>query len=406
MIAADARLDRIFNYHRVRWEYDLMNLRLNQDLQRRVCIFSQRAMRQDVSRCSGFEFEDVVLELEGGKLVFPNWRGTGALNFRARRWMSKRTDMFRFMPSGADKLPLSENFDLFGCFVQKPVELLTLDAIPNWRKRSKLAVCILEEIWGTNIAEFRPLVRTLSQFDLITSAFASSCEELSLLTGRPVIHLPGAVDLKRFTPKVQSERVIDVYYLGRKRSDLHLELMRAVNMRGGFYLYDSATRPPIAADHVAHRDLLASLVQHSKLFVVDYAKIGHTDQSEGQLSWGPRHVEGIGGGAVQIGYAPDSEDYKRNFDWPEAIFRLSEEPVEAAAAVGRLLDDPQELERMRSANFAHVTKKHDWVHRWELILDFFGLPHTEKMMQRRADLVRLPEPVQSDHVSKIVSKPK
>lgn len=368
-----------------------MNSRLSKSTKRRVCIFSQRAMRNDVSRCSGFEFEDVVAEMEDASVVYPSWRGTGAPNFRARRWMSKRTDMFKFVPSGVEKHPLSEDFDIFGCFVQKPVELLTLDAIPNWRKRSKMAVCILEEIWSKNIAEFKPLVKSLSQFDLITSAFASSCEELSLLTERPVIHLPGAVDLKRFAPTIPSKRVIDVYYLGRKRNDLHLELMKAVSARGGFYLYDSATKPPVTSDHVAHRNLFANLVQHSKLFVVDYAKIGHMDQSDGQLSWGPRHVEGIGGGAIQIGYAPDSEDYMRNFDWPEAIFRLPENPAEAAAAVGRLLDDSQELDRMRSENFAHAAMKHDWLHRWELILDYFGLPSTEKQERRRLDLMNITE---------------
>lgn len=372
-----------------------MNSALNHILPRRVCIFSQRAMRQDVSRCSGFEFEDVVAELEDSQIVSAKWRGTGVLNFRARRWMSKRTDLFRFMPSGTEKQPLSEDFDIFGCFVQKPVELLALDAIPNWRERSKLAVCVLEEVWGSNIAEFKPLIRALSRFDLITSAFANSCEELSQVTGRPVIHLPGAVDVKRFVRETPSERVIDVYYLGRKRNDLHAELLPMISARGGFYLYDSATKPPIAADHVVHRNLLASLVQHAKLFVVDYAKIGHTDQSAGQLSWGPRHVEGMGGGAVQIGYAPDSEDYKRNFDWPEAIFSLPEDPAEAAAEVGRLLDNPDEIDRRRAANFAHVALKHDWLHRWQLILDHFGMPHTEKMEHRRSSLVNISENLSS-----------
>lgn len=371
-----------------------MDTELKQASKRRVCIFSQRAIRQDVSRCSGFEFEDVVAELENGIIATAKWRPSQSLvsyRYRARRWMSKRTDLFCYMPSGTKKQPLTEDFDIFGCFVQKPEELLTLDAIPNWRERSKFAVCVLEEVWDANLTELAPLVRSLSRFDLITSAFASVCENMSRVTGRPVIHLPGAVDIKRFTPETSTARVIDVYYLGRKRSDLHQELTQMLNARADFYLYDSATKMPIVADHVVHRDLLASLVQRSKLFIVDYAKLGHADQASGQISWGPRYVEGMAGGALSIGYAPDSEDFLQNFDWPEAVFRLPAEPTEAAAAVGRLLDNPEELDRMRSANFSQVALKHDWLHRWELILDHFGLPHTEKMAVRRLDLAKISE---------------
>jgi len=353
---------------------------------RRVCIFSQRAMRQDVSRCSGFEFEDVISGIENSGLVVPRMRSDLPLGFRARRWASKRSDLFRFVPSGARHGVLGENFDLFGCFVQKPVELLVLDAVPDWRARSRLAVCVLEEVWGTNIDEFRPLIRSLSQFDLITSAFASSCEALAEMTGRPVIHMPGAADLKRFAPSAPVDRVIDFYSIGRRRGDLHEEIKKLVSDRRGFYLYDSATKPPIAADHRVHRDLLASLVQRSKLFFVDQAKIGHSDQSKGQISWGPRHVEGMAGGAVQVGYAPVSEDYDRFFDWPEAVYRLPEDPAKAAGEIAMLLDDEPELKRRSDISLGHALCKHDWVHRWALILDHFELPHTDAMMRRRREL--------------------
>ena len=99
----------------------------------------------------------------------------------------------------------------------------------------------------------------------------------------------------------------------------------------------------------------------------------------------------MAGGALSIGYAPDSEEFRQNFDWPEAVVRLPEEPAEAAAAVGRLLDNPGELDRMRSVNLSQVAIKHDWLHRWELILNHFGLPHTEEMVARRQDLVKISE---------------
>ncbi|NNU80313.1 glycosyltransferase family 1 protein [Halovulum dunhuangense] len=357
---------------------------------RRVAIFSQRAIRRDVSRCSGYEFEDVVTALEGARLHIAERPPSREILMRARRWSSKRTRLFEWVPSGAVRAPLGEDVDLFGCFVQKPVELLALDAVPDWRARSRLAFCVLEELWLTTIDDFRPLVASLGRFDLIACAFESSCARVAELTGRPVIHLPGAADLLRFAPPIAPpERVIDLHYMGRRRPELHAQVKAVLDARRRFYLYDSAALPPVVEDHVLHRELLASLIQRARLFMVDYGKIGHADQRRGQLIWGPRHVEGMAGGAVQVGYAPDSPDYHRHFDWPEAVERLPEHPTEAARAIMALLEDPQEQERRRRVNLVHALGRHDWLHRWALILGHFGLPETQAMTRRRERLTAL-----------------
>lgn len=357
---------------------------------RRICIFSQRAIRQDVSRCSGYEFEDIVAGLEQARFAIPERAGDASPRYRAKRFLARRSPLFALARSGARAAPLDGRYDLFGAFLQKPVELLELDAVPDWRQRSRFAFCVLEELWDVTIDQYRPLLKSLDRFDLITCAFADSCAPLAELTGRPVIHLPGAADLLRFAPRaMETERVIDVYYMGRRRPALHEAIREALRARNGFYLHDSATRPPTAADHRLHRDLLADLVRRSKLFMVDYGKIGHADQKRGQIIWGPRHVEGMAGGAQQAGYAPDSADYHAHFDWPEAILRLPEDAAEAAAQILRLIDDPAELDRRRRINLRHALSRHDWLHRWEMVLNHFGLPETAAMAARRADLAAL-----------------
>lgn len=357
---------------------------------RKVCVFSQRAIRRDVSRCSGYEFEDVVGRIEDAELIVGQRPRSRETMYRGRRWLSKRTALFRHMPSGAVRSPLARDCDLFGCFVQKPVELLSIDAVPNWRRRSEMAFCVLEELWHTNIDDFGPLVKSLSEFDLIACAFESSCERLADLTGRPVVHLPGAADLLAFAPDdIDAPRPIDVYYMGRRRPALHEALKPALEARGGFYLYDSAGSPPIAQDNVTHRELLASLVCRSKIFIVDYGKVGHADQRSGQIIWGPRHVEGLAGGAIQAGYAPDTADYHAHFDWPEAVERLSEDPETAVAQILALLDNPAEMRRRRRINLAKAADRHDWLHRWDLITGHFGLPETAESARRRAALQQL-----------------
>ncbi|MEM8787556.1 MAG: glycosyltransferase [Pseudomonadota bacterium] len=356
---------------------------------RQVAIFSQRAIRTDVSRCSGYEFEDVIGELEPVHLIVGQRPAARETLYRARRWTAKRSGLFERIPSGTKAAPIGRDVDLFGCMIQKPVELLALDAVSDWQRRAKFSFCLLEELWWVNFEEYPALIKSLDKFDMIACAFESSCERVSKLTGRPAVHVPGAADLMRFMPEdLNRDRRIELYYMGRKRDALHAALQPMLRDRGAFYLYDSATRPPIAADHVVHRDLLASLINQSLLFMVDYGKLGSSDQASGQIIWGPRHVEGLAGGAVQVGYAPDSADYAQHFDWPEAVERLSENPAEAADQIARLLDAPAELARRRRINLAHAMEKHDWLHRWALILDHFGLSESPAMTARRAELAQ------------------
>ncbi|WP_170426030.1 glycosyltransferase [Ruegeria arenilitoris] len=357
---------------------------------RELLIFSQRNLNDNVSRCSGFEFEDVIAEIETAQLIAPRRAKEHRLPYNPRRWLSKRTELFRHWPSGVRKTRLDRDYDLFFCDAQKPQELLALDAIPNWRERCGLAICVLEEVWISDLERHMPLVRTLADFDLIGCAFAETCEALQRITGKPVIHLPGAADMVRFAPEsLTADRPIDVYCMGRRRPEIHDRLLKVIKERAGFYLYDSATKPPIAADHKVHRDLLANLVQHSKLFMVDIAKIGHADQKRGNVAWGPRHVEGIAGGAAQIGYAPESEDYRRYFDWPDSVVRLSEDPDEAITQIIALLDNPTELDRMRRINLAGALAKHDWLHRWAQLLDHLNIPHSEGMAKRAETLLQI-----------------
>jgi hypothetical protein len=356
-------------------------------VRREVLIFSQRKLNANISRCSGYEFEDVVAEIEDAQVLTPTRSRQPRIPLNPKRWLSKRTDLFQHWPSGVPQSRLTKGYDLFLCNVQRPDELLVLDAIPNWRDQCDTAVCVLEEVWSGDIDLYAPLIKSLSQFDLIACAFAETCGMIQDLTDTPVIQMPAAADMIRFAPdSLNVDRPVDMYSMGRRRAELHQNLLAAIKQRQGFYIYDSATKPPITGDHTVHRDLLANLIQHSKLFMVDIAKLGHADQKAGNIAWGPRHIEGFAGGAVQVGYAPDMEDYHRFFDWPDSVIRLPEDPDEALERIVALWDDPAEQDRIRRINFAHGLQKHDWMHRWAQVLDHLNLPEPDGMLKRRQHL--------------------
>ena len=109
---------------------------------RKICIFSQRKIRDDVSRCSGYEFEDVVAELETADILTPRLSSVDHWQHRFRRFLSQRTNQFERMPSGALVEGFKGRYDMFGCFVQKPVELLTIDSLGDWQARCDMAFCV------------------------------------------------------------------------------------------------------------------------------------------------------------------------------------------------------------------------------------------------------------------------
>lgn len=352
---------------------------------RRVCVVSQRENRNKFSSCCSYEFEDVIQELEGADLFSPKLKSIEHWQHRTRRFLSQRTSLFEKVPSGSRSRPLEGHYDLFVCSVQKPVDILSIDALGDWRKRSDLAVCYIEEVWPKKIDKYKPLIKSFSRFDVIACSFAGSCERLAELTGKPVIYLPYAVDSLRFLPsRADVDRPIDIYYLGRRRPELHEALLAHASETERFYHYDTFTSLPMANDHKAHRDHLAYMIRHSKLFLVDFAKKGHADEKDSQVGWGPRHIEGMAAGAVQVGFAPPTADYLENFDWPSAITRLPEDADAAVEKMASMLSNPAALDDMRAQTFAHVARRHDWLQRWRLITEFLDLPDTPAMIEREA----------------------
>jgi len=91
-----------------------------------------------------------------------------------------------------------------------------------------------------------------------------------------------------------------------------------------------------------------------------------------------------------LGKPPESEAYRNNFDWQEAVI-----PVPDDAKITDLIADlnaqPERLARIRTDNIAHALLRHDWVYRWETILATVGLPTTPAMRSRQADLQQLAE---------------
>lgn len=354
---------------------------------RDVVIFSQRDRLHFIWHTAWFEFEDVVAEVEDAQILSTTAAEPYGFWYRARRRVGRDSALFRHVPSGHERRPIGRDVDLFACFVQHPDELVVLDAIPDWRERAKLKVCLIEEIWLTTLPILGRLYDVLSDFDVVAVSFPNTVGPLSERIGKPVIHIPCAVDMERFgSLRPAAERVIDLYYMGRRRPELHELLVDRFEAERLFYLYTAFAMPMKVSDHREHRRQLASMITRSKLFFVDYAKFNKQDETEGQMVWGPRYFEGMCGGAVAIGARPRSPDFEEYLGWPESVVALEDDPKAAVDQMVALIADPDVFEAMARVNVAQSLLRHDWAHRWAKLLAAVGLAPTGRMTERLASM--------------------
>src|SRR5262249_44073696 len=141
---------------------------------------------------------------------------------------------------GIVPIRLQRSYDLFFAVCGAPGDLLMVNAVRNWRDFCKTSVCLLDELWLTQMENCRHFLRILERFDLVILYYGQSVDALSEQIGRKVAFLPPGVDTLLFCPyPEQPKRVIDVYSIGRRSKKTHQRLLQMATEDGLFYLHDS-----------------------------------------------------------------------------------------------------------------------------------------------------------------------
>lgn len=112
-------------------------------------------------------------------------------------------------------------------------------------------------------------------------------------------------------------------------------------------------------------------------------------ETEGQQEVGFRFFEGAAAGVVMIGEPPNVASFSENFDWPDAVVRLPLGSTEIGAVIDELEGQPERVARIRRDNVANALRRHDWVYRWNQVLEVVGLEPTAAARNRQARLAAL-----------------
>jgi hypothetical protein len=351
---------------------------------RRILIFSQRNIfGKALSRCPLFEFEDIICQIDSTEILAPAVDPLNARHSVARRLAFHAPIALN---PGIPKISLQTHYDLFVAICAAPGDLLMVNALRNWRDFCKTSVCLLDEVWLTQMRDYRHFLRILKNFDLVIHPYSQGVKKLSEQIGRKCVYFPPGVDAILFCPYPERpKRVVDVYSIGRRSKTTHQKLLRMVTEKGLFYLHDSLAGDQ-CLDSKEHRALFANVVKRSRYFIVNPALIDRPETRGNQIEIGNRYFEGAAGGSILVGECPYNGEFERLFPWPDAVIHLPYDSSNIDTIINDLDSDPERQDRIRRTNVVQALTRYDWVYRWETILETVGLEPLPGMSKRKERL--------------------
>jgi hypothetical protein len=364
-----------------------------------VLLLSMRRVNDLVAHCMTYEFEDVIAEVSGADRV--DVRDLAALEFSRRAYKLARIasgspEIARSIAPGPQEVRLDRDYELFFPVFNHPHELYALATIPNWRERCRLAACFLVEPALHLLPRY--LLELLREFDHVFVGVRAPVAQIAHIVGRPCTYLGLGVDALTFSPYPEAQpRSIDICNIGRRSQVTHEAFMNLAQSRQVFYYYDTIMasgfdmkqRTFRVQDAREHRFLLASLLRRSRYYIANRSRINEPEYTKGFDEISGRFYEGAAAGAVMLGVAPDSDHFRQQFDWPDAVINLPFDSPDAGRIVAELDKDPERLARIRAQNVHHAALRHDWVHRFQTVMDILDIKPTPQMLTRQQRLQAL-----------------
>ena len=362
-------------------------------MQGNVLLLSQRRIADLAAFCLAYEFEDTFAAVTDAQRI--DATDLPALEFSRRAYKLARLASGsprlarQLAPYPRNKVVLERDFELFFPVFSHTYELYSLATIPNWRQRCRKAACFINEVWSDMLPEY--LLELLSAFDHVFIGHRHPVKDVARITGRPCTYLPLAVDVLRFAPASRDQpRLIEVCNIGRRSPVTHQALLDDAERRQSFYYYDTVAASGADLKHRTfrvdspheHRRMLATLLKHSRYYIANRSYVNKPEFTAGRDEISARFYEGAAAGTVMIGEAPRTEEFKQQFDWPDAVIHVPFDSPDIGRILADLNGDPERLRAVRRNNVREAAQRHDWLHRILVVFDTLGLAPTEKMRAR------------------------
>lgn len=357
----------------------------------RVLVWSQRNIQNYIFNSCLYEFEDLIQSVDCTNLISPPQYNLWEKGIRkAIKNYTKYFKELAYTNPYFDRLYLDQKYDLFFSIIDFPYNLSSINLLKNWRKNCQVAVCYIIEIWHHDLPKLKNFIKFFQSFDLICLGHSQIVKDVEKIVGRPCIYLPPGVDAVKFHPHSQDSRAIDLCSLGRRSDPTHQALLKLAEQKNFFYYYDHIVGGDLRIkEYQAHRTLISNLLKNSRYFITNRAKVNEPEQTKGQIEIGYRFFEGAAAGNILLGCPPNNAAFKQYFDWESAVIPIPFDEPKIGNIIAELDKNPEQLATIRRNNVVNSLAKHDWVYRWEEVLNQVGMSTTPAMQKRKAYLNQL-----------------
>jgi hypothetical protein len=358
----------------------------------RVLLLSSRRIRRTLFNSALYEFEDCVCGFDRAQLFCPETYH-GDLRFdvarAARRAVALTGGRGRVLCSlvrHAVEFRPRHDYDLLFAVFDNPWDLELVNAVEQFRTRCSRVACYVVEAWSKTFESRRFRLENFADYDHIFLGTRCGVRPMEEVGGVPCTYFPPAVDSVRFSPwGRRMPRVIDIANLGRRTQRTHQALLALARDRGSFYLYDDIQNGEFD-DPVEHRGWLANVLLRSRYSIANFARSDQPELTRGAREIGFRFMEGAGAGAVLLGAPPERAWLDEHLPWTDAVIPIPLDAPDVVDTIAELDRNPDRVEAARHRNIAGSLRRHDWVYRWELVLQTLDMAPTEAMTARRGRL--------------------
>ena len=363
-------------------------------LDHRILMLSQRNLDLKVYQCWMYEFEDVICEVDAVEMLTPissNYSNLNKLIQQSANRAARLIGAKKYPETFLSKNIINKEYDLFFAVFAFPSQLLYLNSLKGWKEKCHKRVCYLGEVWTKDLENPKTIncLKLLKDFDHIFLHVKGSISKVSDIIQKPCHFMPVGIDAIKFCPYPSPpDRVIDVYSMGRRSQVTHKTLLELAESRKIFYVYDTTAGFSVI-DYKEHRSMSSNLIKRSRYFIAYKHNINLSGLTGGQEELGSRLFEGIAGGAVMLGIPPSCDAYDECFNWQDVVIPIPYEAVNISEILSELDCQPERLAKIRQDNVVNSLLRHDWVYRWNKILDIVGIVETSEIALRKTNFQNL-----------------
>ena len=148
----------------------------------RVLCVSYRDIALVISRCGQYEFEDLIATMDAvdviapADLIVPEDADTpvqvGILTLQrlaVKTFRRLKVKLEGTLPYGWRWLPsgLSHNYEMLLVNCEAPGDLYDLAPCAMWRSKARVSVCVIQELYASDVPKLGDILKILKQFDHI-----------------------------------------------------------------------------------------------------------------------------------------------------------------------------------------------------------------------------------------------